>query len=67
VKIMANEKNSNRGLASADERTRREVASKGGSAPHQKRGLQASDEQTKKRVSQAGGHASHSGGRRSSQ
>ncbi|EKE18823.1 MAG: hypothetical protein ACD_9C00221G0004 [uncultured bacterium] len=56
---------SNRGLASADERTRREVASKGGSAPHQKRGLQAADEQTKKRVSQAGGQASHSGGRQS--
>jgi len=46
---MANEQQSNRGLASADEKTRREVASKGGSAPHAKRGLQASDEETKKK------------------
>ncbi|EKE25102.1 MAG: hypothetical protein ACD_5C00293G0001 [uncultured bacterium] len=56
-------KQSNRGLASADERTRREVAQKGGQAPHSKRGLQASDEETKRRVAQAGGRASHSGGR----
>lgn len=54
---------SNRGLASADERTRREVAQKGGQASHQKRGLQAADEQTRRRVAEAGGHASHSGGR----
>lgn len=60
------EQNSNRGLASADEKTREEVARKGGQAPHKKRGLQAADEQTRERVAQAGGRASHSGGRRSS-
>lgn len=59
--------NQNRGLASADERTREEVARKGGKAQHSKRGLQAADQQTRERVAQAGGRASHSGGRRSNQ
>ena len=53
--------NDNRGLASADEKTRKRVASKGGSAPHDKRGLEAADEQTRKRVASKGGKASHSG------
>lgn len=39
-------KNSNRGLASADEQTRKEVASKGGRAYHQKRGRHGSDKDT---------------------
>ena len=37
---------SNRGLASADEKTRQRVARAGGEAPHAKRGLQAADEKT---------------------
>ncbi len=53
----------NRGLASADEQTRKRVASAGGSAPHDERGLQAADEETKERVARKGGEASHSGGR----
>lgn len=55
-------KNENRGLASADEETKRRVASAGGSAPHEERGLQAADEETKERVARAGGEASHGGG-----
>ena len=39
-----NKKNSNRGLASADEETRERVAREGGKAPHDERGLQATDE-----------------------
>jgi hypothetical protein len=53
----------NRGLASADEKTRKRVASEGGSASHDERGLQAADEETKKRVAREGGKASHGGGR----
>jgi len=48
-------KNSRRGLASADERTRQRVAAAGGNAPHSKRGLQAADEKTRQRVSSMGG------------
>lgn len=40
---MAENKQSNRGLASADEQTRKEVASKGGKAYHEKRGAHGSD------------------------
>ena len=47
----------NKGLASADEETRKKVASAGGSAPHEKRGLQASDEETKERVAKKGGES----------
>jgi len=54
--------NDNRGLASADEKTRKRVASEGGKAPHDERGLEAADEETKERVAKAGGKASHSGG-----
>ncbi len=53
----------NRGLASADEQTRRRVASEGGSASHDERGLQAADEETKETVARKGGEATHSGGR----
>jgi general stress protein YciG len=56
--------NNNRGLASADEKTRKRVASEGGKAPHDERGLEAADEETKERVAKAGGKASHSGGRK---
>ena len=55
----------NRGLASADEKTRKRVASKGGSAPHDERGLEAADEETRKRVAREGGKASHGGGKNS--
>ena len=55
----------NRGLASADEKTRKRVASKGGSAPHDERGLEAADEETRKRVASKGGKASHGGGKKS--
>ena len=50
-----NDKNSNRGLASADEETRERVARAGGDAPHDERGLQAADEETRKRVAREGG------------
>jgi hypothetical protein len=56
--------NDNRGLASADEKTRKRVASQGGKAPHDERGLEAADEETRKRVASQGGKASHSGGRK---
>ena len=52
-----NDKNSNRGLASADEETRERVARAGGEAPHEERGLQAADEETRKRVAREGGKA----------
>ncbi len=55
----------NRGLASADEKTRKRVASKGGSAPHDERGLEAADQETRKRVAREGGKASHGGGKKS--
>jgi hypothetical protein len=42
--------NDNRGLASADEKTKNRVASEGGKAPHDERGLEAADEETRKRV-----------------
>jgi hypothetical protein len=41
--------NDNRGLASADEKTRKRVASEGGKAPHDERGLEAADEETKEK------------------
>ena len=50
-----NDKNSTRGLASADEETRERVARAGGEAPHDERGLQAADEETRKRVAREGG------------
>jgi hypothetical protein len=50
-----NDKNSNRGLASADEETRERVVRSGGEAPHDERGLQAADEETRKRVAREGG------------
>jgi general stress protein YciG len=55
--------NDNRGLASADEKTKKRVASEGGKAPHDERGLEATDEETRKRIAREGGKAS-SGGRR---
>lgn len=54
---MSNEKDSKRGLASADKETRERVASEGGSAPHEERGLQAADEQTRKEVARKGGES----------
>ena len=51
--------NDNRGLASADEKTKERVAKKGGEAPHDERGLQAADEKTRERVAREGGKASH--------
>ena len=54
----------NRGLASADENTRKRVASKGGRAPHEARGLEAASEETRKRVAREGGKASSGGGRK---
>ena len=50
-----NDKNSNSGLASADQETRERVARAGGEAPHDERGLQAADEETRKRVAREGG------------
>ena len=55
--------NDNRGLASADEKTRKRVASEGGKAQHDERGLEAADKETRERVAREGGKAS-SGGRR---
>lgn len=56
--MALNKKNDGRGLASADEKTRKEVASKGGRAVHPTgRGLQNASEETKKRVARAGGKA----------
>ena len=55
----SNNKDENRGLASADEETRKRVAKKGGEAPHDERGLQAADEETRERVAREGGKASH--------
>ena len=52
-----NNKNDNRGLASADEETRERVARAGGDSPHDQRGLQAADEKTKERVAREGGKA----------
>ena len=54
-----NSSDDNRGLASADEETRKRVAKKWGEAPHDERGLQAADEETKERVAREGGKASH--------
>lgn len=56
--------NSNRGLASADEKTRKRVASEGGRAPHDERGLEAADQETRERVAREGGKASSGGGRK---
>ncbi len=56
-------KNSKRGLASANQKTRQRVARAGGMAQHSKRGLEAADEATRKRVARAGGRASRGGGR----
>ena len=54
----------NRGLASADEKTRKRVASEGGKAPHDERGLQAADKETRERVAREGGKASRGSGRK---
>ena len=63
---IKNQKNTNRGLASASDETRTRVAREGGKAPHDERGLQATDEETRTRVAREGGKASHSGGRKRS-
>ena len=52
-----NNKNDNRGLASADEETKERVARAGGEAPHDERGLQVTDEEIRKRVAREGGKA----------
>lgn len=54
----------NRALATADEKTRKRVASEGGKAPHDERGLQAADKETRERVAREGGKASRGGGRK---
>ncbi|HET7642663.1 MAG TPA: hypothetical protein VFK40_04075 [Nitrososphaeraceae archaeon] len=54
----------NRGLASADEKTRKRVASKGGKASHGERGLEAASKETRKKVASKGGKASRSGKKR---
>jgi general stress protein YciG len=56
--------NDNRGLASADEKTKKRVASEGGKASHDEKGLEATDEETRKRVASEGGKASSGGGRK---
>ena len=56
--------NDNRGLASADEKIKKRVASEGGKAPHDERGLEATDEETRKRIAREGGKASSRGGRK---
>jgi hypothetical protein len=56
--------NDNRGLAFADENTKKRVASEGGKAPHNERGLEAADEETRERVAREGGKASSGGGRK---
>ena len=53
--------NSKRGLASADEQTRKSVASKGGRSS--KGGFATMDETKQKEISSKGGRASHGGGR----
>ena len=57
--------NDNRGIASANEKTRKRVVSEGGSAPHDERGLEAADQETRERVAREGGKASDGGGRKS--
>ena len=57
--VQNNDSNDNRGLASADGKTRERVASEGGKAPLEKRGLQAADKETRERVASEGGKASH--------
>ena len=57
-------KENNRGLASADEKTRKRVASQGGKSPHDERGLQAASKETRKRVVSKGGKASRSSRKR---
>ena len=54
----------NRGLASADEKTRKKVASKGGKASHSERGLESASKETRKKVASKGGKASRSGKKR---
>ncbi|HEX6646527.1 MAG TPA: hypothetical protein VF047_05055 [Nitrososphaeraceae archaeon] len=61
-----NRKNTNRGLASANDETRARVAREGGKAHHDEGGLQVTDEKTRARVAREGGKASHNGGRRGS-
>jgi hypothetical protein len=55
--------NDNRGLASADEKTRKRGASEGDKASHDERGLEAANEETRERVAREGGKASRGGGR----
>lgn len=53
--------NSKRGLASADEKTRKKVASEGGR--RSKGGFAAMSEAKRKEISSKGGRNSHGGGR----
>ena len=53
----------NRGLASADEETRKRVASMGGSAPHPRgRGMQNVDPERRRQIASLGGKARHTKG-----
>ena len=63
-KLIYTMSKNNRGLASADEKTRKRVASKGGKASHDERGLEAASKETRKRVASKGGKASSGGGRK---
>ncbi len=56
--------NDNRGLASADEKTRKRVASEGGKAEHDESGLEAADQETRERVTREGEKASSGGSRK---
>lgn len=58
--MASKQEKSNRGLASADEETRKRVAQEGGKADHKERGLAAADEETRERVAREGGEAPHS-------
>lgn len=57
--MTGEKKRAKRGLASADEATRKRVAKTGGMAPHEERGLQAASRETRQRVARAGGRAPH--------
>ncbi|WP_154670566.1 hypothetical protein [Candidatus Nitrosocosmicus sp. SS] len=52
-----NDKNSSRGLASANKETGARGGRAGGEPPHDERELQAADEQTRKRIAKEGDRA----------
>ena len=56
--------NDNRGLVSADEKTKKREAREGRKAPHDERGLEAADEETREHVAREGGKTSRGGSRK---